>query len=150
MGWDAVQGVFILYFLHLLSTSRAQNCGLRNSDLSSLEVPAGLQVRKTAMCTSMLMCTSAYCSNCSSYCQVVLPLTKSLVTNHENYYCWLSTKITNRHHFTADHKYEQVTLFDKPFFQGASITYRGPARVGCLVADGWNDRARSMRISVSQ
>ena len=41
----------------------------------------------------------------------------------------------------------QVTLYDQNNFGGSSITYDGPRNIGCLVADRWNDRARSMRIT---
>ncbi len=41
----------------------------------------------------------------------------------------------------------QVTLYDQPNFGGASIDFSGPQDIGCLVAKGWNDRARSMRIT---
>jgi len=41
----------------------------------------------------------------------------------------------------------KVTLYDQPNFGGASIDFSGPQDIGCLVAKGWNDRARSMRIT---
>ena len=40
----------------------------------------------------------------------------------------------------------QVTLFAQPNFGGASKTYKGPLNMKCLVKDGWNDKAKSMRV----
>ena len=40
----------------------------------------------------------------------------------------------------------KATLYDAPYFKGASITYRGPVDVPCLVSDGWNDRAQSIKV----
>ena len=39
-----------------------------------------------------------------------------------------------------------ITLYSQENFLGDTKTYVGPVSVSCLVADGWNDRARSLKI----
>ena len=39
-----------------------------------------------------------------------------------------------------------LTLFSQENFRGDAKTYVGPVTVDCLVADNWNDRARSIKI----
>lgn len=39
-----------------------------------------------------------------------------------------------------------LTMFSGNYFSGNSITYEGPADVPCLSWEGWNNRARSLKI----
>jgi hypothetical protein len=41
---------------------------------------------------------------------------------------------------------KKVTLFSGKYFTGKSITYYGPRNIDCLSWDGWNDKAKSMKI----